>query len=82
MLFDHKNDTYEQFIDKLNNAEFSIYSKVAGYRVVIVYYSSLEDEDITQCQDDAEVVFSNMASFYLKDKISINEGYFKKYLEK
>lgn len=56
------------------------YALIPGYRIAIVFFGILgqQDQSISD-MDDFKVAISQMASFYLKERILVNEKYHNRY---
>lgn len=65
-----------------NNSD-SIYSTtVPGYRIGITFSGALQGNQLLfhpQWRDELRAIFENMAQFYLKDRILVNENKWRKY---
>lgn len=82
MLF-HNPDDYVEFLKVWENKnEFSVITKIEGYRIIILYSGSLQHIVIDRHKDIIEEVFHRMADFFLKEKVQKKSGYYKRYIEK
>lgn len=84
MNFNNKNlDKYDAFMTRLNNNSdpFSAFFKIPGYRMVMIYSTSLQPINAMEHQKEIRVVIQEMANYYLQEKILPNEGAFRKYKE-
>lgn len=69
------NDIPDSFI---NSSAATV--KVPGYKVYLRYYSALEQHD-PETDSSLLVGLAEMADYFLKNKIQLNEGAYRRYKE-
>lgn len=73
---------YNSFVNKwVNTTDFGVFTKIDGYRIVILYFGTLMPTNRNIKQQEIEAIFNNMANLFYKEKILTNLSGNKRYKE-
>lgn len=54
--------------------------QVTGYMLAVQYYATIGEKDPIFDEEDVKICLNQAAEFYLKERILVNEKYYKRFL--